>query len=93
MDAALGDMRAEDVTSSREGGIPVLQELPVRISGDVQIGRHRGRGLRHSPAPSSDLARGGTGDIPMRKSGCLSQAAEKGNQGLVVEEFVPDLVR
>lgn len=72
MDAATGDIRAVEFTSSREGDSPVLPELLDQIPDGEEIGTVTGDGAFDTRrCHSAILARGGTGAIPIRKNGRL----------------------
>lgn len=74
MDAATGDIRAVEFTSSREGDSPVLPELLDQIPDGEEIGTVTGDGAFDTRrCHSAILARGGTGVIPIRKNGRLGK--------------------
>ena len=72
MDAATGDIRAVEFTSSQEGDSPVLPELLDQIPDGEEIGTVTGDGAFDTRrCHSAILARGGTAVIPIRKNGRL----------------------
>ncbi len=72
MDAATGDIRAVEFTSSREGDSPVLPELLDQIPDGEEIGTVTGDGAFDTRrCHSAILARDGAGAIPIRKNGRL----------------------
>jgi hypothetical protein len=70
MDAATGDIRAVEFTSSREGDSPVLPNLLAQIPSDQAIGTVTADGAYDTRTCHSAIAgRGGTAVIPIRKNG------------------------
>lgn len=70
MDAATGDIRAVEFTSSREGDSPVLPDLLAHIPSDEAIGTVKADGAYDTRTCHSAVAeRGGTAIIPIRKNG------------------------
>jgi hypothetical protein len=70
MDAATGDIRAVEFTSSREGDSPVLPNLLAQIPPDQAIGTVTADGAYDTRTCHSAIAsRGGTAVIPIRKNG------------------------
>jgi hypothetical protein len=70
MDTATGDIRAVEVTSSREGDSPVLPDLLAQIPSDQAIGTVTGDGAYDTRTCHAVIAgRGGTAIIPIRKNG------------------------
>jgi hypothetical protein len=70
MDAATGDIRAVEFTSSREGDSPVLPGLLAQIPAEQPIGTVTADGAYDTRTCHSAIAgRGGTAIIPIRKNG------------------------
>jgi hypothetical protein len=70
MDAATGDIRAVEFTSSREGDSPVLPDLLAQIPSDEAIGTVTADGAYDTRTCHSAIAgRGGAAIIPIRKNG------------------------
>ncbi len=70
MDAATGDIRGVEFTSSREGDSPVLPDLLAQIPPDQPIGTVTADGAYDTRTCHSAIAgRGATAVIPIRKNG------------------------
>jgi hypothetical protein len=70
MDAATGDVRAVEFTSSREGDSPVLPDLLAQIPSDPAIGTVTADGAYDTRTCHTAITeRGGTAVIPIRKNG------------------------
>ncbi len=70
MDAATGDIRAVEFTSSRQGDSPVLPDLLAQIPPDQPIGTVTADGAYDTrTCHSAIVERGGTAIIPIRKIG------------------------
>ncbi|MDW4549523.1 IS5 family transposase [Defluviimonas sp. D31] len=70
MDTATGDIRAVEITPSREGDSPVLPDLLDQIPPDEQIGTVTGDGAFDTRrCHTAIVERGGTAIIPIRKNG------------------------
>jgi hypothetical protein len=70
MDAATGDIRAVEFTSSHQGDSPVLPDLLAQIPADQAIGTVTADGAYDTRTCHAAIAeRGGTAVIPIRKNG------------------------
>ncbi|WP_037279629.1 IS5 family transposase, partial [Rubellimicrobium mesophilum] len=87
MDAATGDIRAVEFTSSQTGDSPVLPDLLAQIPADQPIGTVTADGAYDTRTCHAAIAgRGGTAVIPIRKNGRLwkedGPAARSRNENL-----------